>query len=167
MYRCFGYVSRLRKSARTFASFVSPPPPLESEEESLDKIQLRDLKLFGYHGVLPEEKRDGQNFLIDATLFLSLRQPGLTDNVHHTVNYASVYEDIEQIMKGPSMNLIEHLAEKMCRRILEEYPPIKKVQVSIRKPEAPLPCPKDAFGSVGVVLLRNQEEEIRESVVDD
>jgi len=60
-------------------------------------------------------------------------------------------------MRGPSINLIEHLAEKMCRRILEEYPPIKKVQLSIRKPDAPLPCPKESFGSVGQSLSGTQD----------
>jgi len=91
MYRCRSYLSRLRKYTRAFSGFTSSVDPA-AEAEVLDRIQLRDLKLFGYHGVLPEEKHNGQDFLIDATLFLSLRQPGLTDNLRHTVNYSSVYE---------------------------------------------------------------------------
>lgn len=91
MYRCRSYLSRLRKYTRAFSGFASSVDS-RAEVEVLDRIQLRDLKLFGYHGVLPEEKRNGQDFLIDATLFLSLRQAGLTDNLRHTVNYASVYE---------------------------------------------------------------------------
>ena len=52
-------------------------------------------------------------------------------------------------MKESSVNLIEHLAEIMCYRILEGYPLVQKVQISIKKPESPLPCSTDSFDCVG------------------
>eukprot|EP00210_Caulerpa_lentillifera_P003031 g2893.t1 len=149
--RLVGFFSRLRKVARSFPSFSSSSESIE--EETLDKIDLKGLQLFGYHGVTLEEKRNGQSFLIDVSLFLKLRQHKFDDGRKHRINYASVYEDIEQVIRGPSMNLIEQLAEKMCTIILEEYPPIKKVQVSIRK----LDSSSESLGSVSEVSTGNQD----------
>jgi len=127
-------------------------------EPLLDRIDLRSLQLFGFHGLGPGEKQRGQRFVIDATLYLPLHRCGMSDNLKHTVNYVSVLRDIERIMHGPSVNLIEHLAEIMCYRLLEGYPLIQRIQISIKKPDAPLPCPTDSFDYVGVTLFRKRED---------
>lgn len=146
------------KATRRLLSKSAPNRGGSGSNNDLDRINLQGIQLYGYHGYLPEEKRVGQSFIIDASLFLSLQRSGLTDNLKHTVNYASIYKDIEKVMKGPSLNLIEHLAETICFKILEGYPLIKKIQISIRKPEAPLPCPTDSFEYVGVTILRRRED---------
>lgn len=61
-----------------------------------------------------------------------------------------VFRDIEKIVNGPSVDLIEHLAETMCYRLLEGYPLIQRIQITIKKPDAPLPLPTDSFDYVGM-----------------
>lgn len=59
--------------------------------EGMDKIEIKDACIFGYHGVLPEEKRLGQRFVMDITMFCDLSKAGQTDNLNDTVDYSQVY----------------------------------------------------------------------------
>jgi len=63
-------------------------------------------------------------------------------------------------MRGPSVHFIEQLAEQMCDTILAEYPPIKKVQVSIRKEER---CPQ-SFTSIGE-SSSNEDHHLEDSLL--
>ena len=56
----------------------------------MDKIIMKNMVFYGYHGVLEEEKKLGQKFFIDAILFLPLKKAGETDNLNFSVNYGSV-----------------------------------------------------------------------------
>lgn len=87
--RLLGFFTRLRKVARSFPSFSSAA---EEREEVLDRIDLKELQLFGYHGVSFEEQRNGQKFRIGASIFLSLTDKGLDTEQPQTIHYDSVYE---------------------------------------------------------------------------
>lgn len=104
----------------------------------MDKIVIKDLEIFAYHGVLPEEKAKGQTFVLTAELFCDLREAGLTDNLDKTVNYAQVCEDIYKVMTGDKFDLIEAVAENIADTILLKYELIKKVRIIVSKPEAPI-----------------------------
>lgn len=104
----------------------------------MDKIVIKDLEIFAYHGVLPEEKVKGQTFVLTAELFCDLREAGLTDNLDKTVNYAQVCEDIYKVMTGDKFDLIEAVAENIADTILLKYELIKKVRIIVSKPEAPI-----------------------------
>ncbi len=104
----------------------------------MDKIVIKDLEIFAYHGVLPEEKAKGQTFVLTAELFCDLREAGLTDNLDKTVNYAQVCEDIYRVMTGDKFDLIEAVAENIADTILLKYELIKKVRIMVSKPEAPI-----------------------------
>ncbi|MBO5424971.1 MAG: 2-amino-4-hydroxy-6-hydroxymethyldihydropteridine diphosphokinase [Lachnospiraceae bacterium] len=104
----------------------------------MDKIVIKDLEIFAYHGVLPEEKVKGQTFVLTAELFCDLREAGLTDNLDKTVNYAQVCEDIYKVMTGDKFDLIEAVAENVADTILLKYELIKKVRIIVSKPEAPI-----------------------------
>lgn len=56
-----------------------------------DRIHLRGMTFFGYHGVLDHESRLGQRFEVDLTLHCNLYTPGVSDQLKHTVNYADVF----------------------------------------------------------------------------
>ncbi|MDE5872768.1 MAG: dihydroneopterin aldolase, partial [Lachnospiraceae bacterium] len=64
----------------------------------MDKIVIKDLEIFAYHGVLPEEKRQGQTFIVTVELFLDLHDAGATDDLSETVNYADVCDTIARVM---------------------------------------------------------------------
>src|SRR5881392_2597145 len=88
-------------------------------DERGDWIKLAGMVFYGHHGVDPAEKQLGQRFTVDVPLQRNLRQPGRSDDLHDTVNYAQVYRIAKQVMEGSSKNLIEALAEEIARRIAE------------------------------------------------
>lgn len=104
----------------------------------MDKIKLENIKLYGYHGVLPEEQAKGQYFHIDVEMYLDLRKPGTTDNLEDTVDYSAVYHVIENITTSNKFRLIEKLADSISREILSRNEKIQEITVRIRKPDAPI-----------------------------
>ncbi|HET7013776.1 MAG TPA: dihydroneopterin aldolase [Streptosporangiaceae bacterium] len=116
----------------------------------LDRISLRGLRAFGRHGVLPEERINGQEFLIDATLWLDLRQAAATDDLAQTVSYADVAQQLHKIVTGEPVQLIETLAERLATACLA-HERIKQVEVTVHKPSAPIPLP---FKDVTVTVRR-------------
>ena len=56
----------------------------------MEKIIIKGLKLYAYHGVNPEEKVDGQNFILDITATLNADTAMHSDNVDDTVSYAKI-----------------------------------------------------------------------------
>ncbi|MHB8172472.1 MAG: dihydroneopterin aldolase [Thermincolia bacterium] len=115
-----------------------------------DKILLKDMEFYGYHGVLPEEKRLGQRFIIDLEMYGDLREAGLTDDLRYTINYAEVYQLVEKLVAGEKFDLIEALAEGIAMRILGNFP-VAGVLVRVKKPQAPIP---GKFAWVGVEIYR-------------
>ena len=57
------------------------------------------MNFFAYHGVYPDEKKNGQNFIVDLELYTDLSTAGKSDNLKHTIDYSNVYEIIKQIME--------------------------------------------------------------------
>ena len=102
-----------------------------------DRIELLGMAFFGFHGCLPEERGEGQKFLVDAVLYLDMQKAGKTDDLSHTVNYAAVFDSIRSIVEGAPRNLIERVAEEIASRILAEYP-LQRIEVAVHKPMAPI-----------------------------
>lgn len=123
----------------------------------MDKIVLRDMKFYGYHGVLPEEKAVGQPFIVSVEIFTDLTQAGLTDNLENTINYAQAYQEIKTIVEGKSFNLIEALGQEIAVALLRLYE-VPKVKVIIDKPEAPVPG-----GTIGarIEIIREKDYEFK------
>ena len=83
----------------------------------MDKIVLTGLHFYGYHGCLPEEKRQGQPFHIDLTLETDLGRAGQTDDLTQTVDYSAVYGVVKEVVEGPSFDLIERVGQVIADRI--------------------------------------------------
>lgn len=120
----------------------------------MDKIIVKNIKAYGYHGALTEENILGQNFYADITLYKSLKKAGETDELDESISYVDVYYDVEDIIKNKKFKLIEALAEKIAQTLLEKYS-IKKVKVKIRKPGAPI---NGNFDYVGVEITREAKD---------
>jgi dihydroneopterin aldolase len=116
----------------------------------MDKIIVKNIKAYGYHGALSEENVLGQNFYADVTLYKSLQKAGLTDDLTKSISYVDVYYDVEDLIKNRKFKLIESLAETIAHSILVKYG-IEKVDVEIRKPSAPI---NGSFDYVGVAITR-------------
>lgn len=104
----------------------------------LDKIIIKGLNIFAYHGVNPEEKQDGQNFIVDIDAYADLEQACLSDDLSQTVSYAKIIKTVKKVMLEDKYDLLERALQRIAEQILEEYPLIKEVSVTLKKPEAPI-----------------------------
>jgi len=121
-----------------------------------DRIVLQGLSARGFHGVLAAEKSDGQDFVVDVVLEVDLRRAGGSDLLTHTVNYADVAADAVALITGPSLDLIETLADRIAAAALAR-PLVQAVQVTVHKPHAPVGV---RFGDVTVVVERRRDEPV-------
>lgn len=121
-----------------------------------DRIVLQGISARGHHGVLDFEKADGQDFVVDVALEVDLRRPGRSDLLAHTVDYAEVAADVISLVTGPSLDLIEAVADKIAMAVLQR-PLVQAVQVTVHKPQAPVGVP---FGDVRVLVERHRDEPV-------
>ena len=117
-----------------------------------DQISLRGLRCHGFHGVYDEERRVGQQFVVDLTLWLDLAPAGASDDVADTVHYGELAERVAAVVTGEPVNLLETLAEQVARVVLADAR-IGEVEVTIHKPQAPIPL---EFADVAVTLRRSR-----------
>ncbi len=104
----------------------------------MEKIIIKGLKLFAYHGVNPEEKVDGQNFILDITATLNADTAKQSDNVDDTVSYAKIIKTVRAVFTEKSYDLIETAANKVGVSVMQAYPRLDSVTVLLMKPEAPV-----------------------------
>lgn len=104
----------------------------------MDKIQIKGLEIFAYHGVNPEEKENGQPFLLDITLWADLSRARRSDDLNDTVNYAAVRKTVQRVFTAEKYDLIERAAQAVCDGVLGEHPQVEEVRVTLKKPEAPI-----------------------------
>lgn len=109
-----------------------------------DWIRLRQIRIFGHHGVFADERALGQIFEVDVELNVDTHAAATSDTVQDTVDYVEVYHVVERIVAGPSCSLIETMLERIADEILRTFPVYEAV-IRIRKPQARMP------GPVGVV----------------
>jgi dihydroneopterin aldolase len=103
-----------------------------------DRIRLNEMVFYGYHGVLPEEQKLGQRFVVDVEIAADLRKAGELDDLSATVNYAEVLDVVKAIVTGPPCLLIEAVAERVAAEILKRFPLAEAVTVTIKKPSVPI-----------------------------
>lgn len=120
----------------------------------MDKVLLKGVEVFAFHGALPEENRLGQRFYIDLELYKDLRKAGREDSLEDTIHYGFVHDDIVKLAKENTYLLIERLAEEIAKLILTKYE-VEKVKIRIRKPSAPI---QGHFEYAGVEIERTKDE---------
>lgn len=103
----------------------------------MDKMVLRRMEYYGYHGVFEEERKLGQRFYVDLELELDLREAGQADDLSKTVNYAEIHDLLRSIVEGKSFKLIEALAEHIASSVLDTYTMVDALTVGVTKPHPP------------------------------
>lgn len=121
----------------------------------MDQIHIKGLRVFAHHGVNPEEKRDGQHFELDITLFVSVKRPGFSDKLSDTVNYSKAAKTAARVMMEERYDLIERAATRVAEQLLLDFPTVEQVRVCLKKPEAPV---KLDFDYMAVEILRTRED---------
>ncbi|MFC3801755.1 dihydroneopterin aldolase [Cohnella sp. GCM10012308] len=117
----------------------------------MDRMKLKRMVFFGYHGVFPEENKLGQKYYVDLDMKLDLSRASESDDVADTVNYAEVHALVKEIVEGPPVKLIEKLAASIATAVLGTYTIIHEVTVGVTKPNPPFDI---TFDGVTVELTR-------------
>jgi 7,8-dihydroneopterin aldolase/epimerase/oxygenase len=120
---------------------------------TLDRIELRGLRVIARHGVLDAERQSGQEFVIDAVLWLDTRPAAAGDDLSKTVDYGALATRLVRLAEDPPVRLIETLAERLAAGCLSE-PLVAEVEITVHKPQAPIAHP---FGDVMVVIRRARQ----------
>lgn len=119
------------------------------------KIIIKDLNLFGYHGVKESEKKDGQNFRFNIEILLNKGNFLSGDDLGNTLNYSEVIELLKDINSNQRFNLLETLSQTIANGIMGISSLVEKVYVKIEKTSPPI---KGNLGSVGVEYTLNRED---------
>ena len=104
----------------------------------ISKIILENIKIYAYHGVLPEETILGTYYLVNAEIHADLWKATESDDLKDTINYALVNEIIHQEMKIPSQ-LLEHVIGRIMKRIAEEFKQVNFIKIKLTKVQPPMP----------------------------
>jgi dihydroneopterin aldolase len=110
-----------------------------------DRIVLANMRFMARHGVHDWEKREPQPFEVDVELYRDLRRAGIDDDLAATIDYGPVYATVQRIVDGPSMQLLEALAEAIATSLLADLN-VTEVVVRVRKPAVRLAGPLDFAG---------------------
>ena len=116
-----------------------------------DQISVTGIKAFGYHGVLPHEAVDGQEFIVDLKVDLDLRAASTSDNLSDTINYADLAQIVHNNIVGERVQLIERLAGRIADEIMAAHKAITSIQVTVHKPHAPVALD---FDDISVTITR-------------
>lgn len=103
-----------------------------------DYIKITNMRVFAHHGVLPEEKENGQEFFLNAKVYVDMRKAGLSDNLEDTLDYDRLCVFLQEVFKEETFDLIEAAAEYTVQEIMRFFKPIQAMELEVRKPHAPV-----------------------------
>ncbi|WP_280269447.1 dihydroneopterin aldolase [Nocardia wallacei] len=122
---------------------------------SSDRIELRGLRAYGHHGCFDFERRDGQEFVVDITLWLDFTAAAASDELGDTVDYGALAGRAVAIVEGEPRNLIETVVSEIADDVMTD-PRVAAAEVVVHKPSAPIP---HTFADVRAVATRSREVE--------
>jgi 7,8-dihydroneopterin aldolase/epimerase/oxygenase len=116
-----------------------------------DTVFISGLALHAYHGVMQHEAKVGQTFMLDLKLEIDLNQASRSDKLAHTVGYDQVAALASQAFCSHRYRLVEAAAAAVADAVLDRFPAVVSVQVTVHKPHAPIAA---TFADVGVSITR-------------
>jgi dihydroneopterin aldolase len=119
-----------------------------------DRIELRGLKVRGNHGVFAHERADGQDFIVDITVWMDLSAAAASDALADTYDYGVLAQRAADIVTGPARDLIETVAAEIAEEVMGDTR-VQAVEVTLHKPHAPIPL---TFADVAVVARRSRRD---------
>ncbi|MEZ0051304.1 dihydroneopterin aldolase [Mycobacterium sp. MAA66] len=117
-----------------------------------DRIELRGLTVRGNHGVFDHERVDGQDFVVDITVWIDLAAAAASDELSDTLDYGALAQRAAAIIEGPPRNLIETVSAEIADDVMTDER-VHAVEVVLHKPNAPIPL---TFNDVAVVARRSR-----------
>lgn len=119
-----------------------------------DRLALTGLRAFGHHGALEQERRDGQEFVVDVELGLDTQRAAARDDLSGTVHYGDLAERLHAAVVSEPVALIETLAQRLADVCLAEAP-VAWVDVTVHKPHAPIQV---TFEDVSLTIHRSRDD---------
>ena len=113
---------------------------------------LTGLTVTGYHGVYPEERREGQPFIVDVVLELDTKPAAASDDVLDTVHYGELALRLAAVVEGAPVNLLETLVSRLVDVCMDDQR-VVAAEVTVHKPKAPIPLD---FADVAVTVRRER-----------
>ncbi|OBF40787.1 dihydroneopterin aldolase [Mycobacterium sp. ACS1612] len=117
-----------------------------------DRIELRGLTVRGFHGVYDHERRDGQDFVVDITVWVDLAAAAASDDLADTLDYGALAQRAADVVSGPPRKLIETVAGEIADDVMADDR-VHAVEVVVHKPSAPIPL---TFSDVAVTARRSR-----------
>ena len=117
-----------------------------------DRIELRGLAVRGNHGVFEHERRDGQDFIVDITVWIDLAPAAASDDLNDTFDYGVLAQRAADVIGGPARDLIETVAAEIAEDVMADDR-VHAVEVVLHTPQAPIPL---TFSDVAVVARRSR-----------
>ena len=109
-------------------------------------IELKQLQFFSFHGLYAEERKVGEEFIVDLSVKYISKQKAIT-SLDETINYETLYEIVKKEMSQPRA-LLETLAQSIADKIQHVFPLIKEIEIRIEKKNPPI------VGFIGSVAVR-------------
>ena len=121
----------------------------------MKKVQIKGIKLSARHGVLEREKLNPQEFIIDIAFEYDASAAAESDDISQAVNYAQVSKTAYTVCSQNSFDLLETLSQEIAFRIMQDFPKIEKICVSVHKPQAPVELPFED------IIVTSQSERVK------
>ena len=118
-------------------------------------IFVNGLVLHAYHGVMPHEAKVGQPFVLDLMIDIDLAEASRTDTLKHTVSYEQLVKTTSDAFSARRYRLVEAAAGAVADAVLDRYPLVQSIRVTVRKPHAPIAA---TFDDVGVIITRARHQ---------
>ena len=126
-----------------------PESDIDAEETPLSDrpttgtVRLVNAVFYGHHGVMQEEHRVGGRYEVDVSVGIDFEAAALHDDLTRTVDYEQVYDFVRALVTENNFYLIEKLAYRIAQKVLDTYPDVEGVEVTVRKPNPPVGGPCD------------------------
>jgi dihydroneopterin aldolase len=117
-----------------------------------DRISLIGLRVTGRHGVFEQERAEGQEFVVDAVLWLDTSAAAAADDLSLTADYGTLADRLAAIVAGEPVALIETLAGRLAAACLAD-PLVAEAEITVHKPQAPV---RHEFADVTVTIRRSR-----------
>jgi dihydroneopterin aldolase len=118
-------------------------------------ILIETLDIYAYHGFFAEEERLGQRFTLDLVLATDIRASAISDSLGDTVDYGKVVAVVTKAFTARRYNLLEAAARAVALAVLDAFPPVTRIEITLRKPAPPIHA---TLASVGIRLDFRRED---------
>lgn len=109
----------------------------------MDRLRIKDLEVYAYHGVFESEKELGQRFILDVSLGYDMTRAAKTGDLTASIHYGELAEQLTLWCQKTKEDLIETLAHQLVEKIFQHYPLVQELDLEVKKPWAPVPLPLD------------------------